>query len=50
MAPKRRRQAASNKQPEEGTAMERAILRSLGEMTGMFKDWVSGKFQNQNAN
>lgn len=50
MAPKHRRQAASNKQPDEGTAMERAILCSLGEMTGMLKNWVSGQAQNQNAN
>ena len=50
MAPKRRRQTASNKQAVEGTTMDRAILRWLGEMIGMFKNWVSGQVQNQNAN
>ena len=49
MAPKHRRRPSFNDQPEEGTPMERAILCSLGEMIGMFKDWMVGQGQNQNA-
>ena len=46
MAPKRHKEPRIFVEP--GTPVEQAILRSLGEMSGMFRDWMVGKSQNQN--
>ena len=46
MAPKRHREPCIPIEP--GTPVEHAILRSLGEMSGMFRDWMAGQSQNQN--
>ena len=47
MAPKRRREPQTP--PEIGTPGERVILQSLGEMTGMFREWVTGQNQVRNV-
>ena len=55
MAPKRRRQTRNNSEVETpplatseiGTLAEQAILRSLGEITNIFKDWVSSQGRDQ---
>jgi len=55
MAPKRRRQTQSNPEMETpppattdiGTPAEQALLHSLGEMTNIFKDWVTSQGQDQ---
>ena len=55
MAPKRRRQTQVTPEVETpppataeiGTLAEQAILRSLGEMTSIFKDWATSQGQGQ---
>ena len=47
MAPKRRTEPQTP--TEIGTPGERAILQSLGEMTGMFQEWVIGQNQVRNV-
>lgn len=55
MAPKRRRQTRNNlgvetpppTTSEIGTLAKQAILHSLGEMTNIFKDWVSSQGRDQ---
>lgn len=55
MAPKRRRQTQGTPEVETpplatteiGTPTQQAILRSLGEMTNICKDWVTSQGQGQ---
>lgn len=55
MAPTCRRQTQKNPEVETpplatteiGTPAEKAILHSLGEMTNIFKDWVTSHGQDQ---
>ena len=55
MAPKRQRQTQNNlgvetpppATSEIETPAEQAILHSLGEMTNIFKDWVSSQGRDQ---